>query len=127
MNKIYKSVWNESTGSWVAAPETARAAGGGGSSSGSAALTEPAQAPAWTWATLRPSCLSVCLALAASVTPAWAATPTAPVAPAANQLPTGGQVVAGQAQINTPNANTLNVTQSSHDRTRLWLVASISF
>ena len=74
MNHTYRLVWNQETQRYVPAPECAKGKG-----------KTKALAPAAV-------ILSTVLAL-----PAWAQT-SAP-APAANQLPTGGQVVSGSAHI----------------------------
>ena len=76
MNHIYRLVWNQEAQRYVPAPECAK---------GKGKAKTKALAPAAV-------ILSTVLAL-----PAWAQT-SAP-APAANQLPTGGQVVSGSAHI----------------------------
>jgi filamentous hemagglutinin family protein len=82
MNKIYRLVWNEFTGTWIAVAENVKACGKRASGVvlvGASILAAPA------------------LALAA---------------PASNALPTGGQVVAGQAAISQSGA-TMTINQSS--------------
>ena len=71
MNKTYRLVWNEITGAWVAVAEHVKARGKRSS--------------------------GVVLAATVLSAPAFAQSPAAPPAPTA--LPTGGQVVAGQAGI----------------------------
>ena len=81
MNHTYRLVWNQETQRYVPAPECAKGKGKSSAKSKTKALAPAAVI------------LSTVLAL-----PAWAQT-SAP-APAANQLPTGGQVVSGSAHIN---------------------------
>ncbi|AZG09120.1 filamentous hemagglutinin N-terminal domain-containing protein [Pigmentiphaga sp. H8] len=90
MNHTYRLVWNPSTQRYVPAPETAR---GRGKSKGRAgrALAVPAVAA-----------LGVVLSL-----PAYAQ------APAANALPTGGSVVAGQAGI-SQSGSRMTIQQGSN-------------
>ncbi|MEI8031703.1 MAG: filamentous hemagglutinin N-terminal domain-containing protein [Comamonadaceae bacterium] len=106
MNKSYRLIYNEITNTWVAAAETAK--GRGKRSSG-----------------------AVLLAAAAALmpllqTPAWAAPPNPAIssAPAPTQLPTGGQVVAGQANI-SQSAATLNVNQSSNRAAIDWATFNV--
>lgn len=93
MNRIYRIVWNEAQGAWVAVTEIAKGRGP------RAVLSARS---------LRRMGLA---ALAASGAAALAAPPT-PAAPAPTTLPTGGQVVAGQAGISQSGA-TLTVQQAS--------------
>ena len=89
MNKSYRLVYNEITNTWVAVAETVR--GRGKRTSGALLLVAA----------------GVMMPLVQA--PAWAGPPVAVVsAPAPTQLPTGGQVVAGQASLNQIAA-TLNV------------------
>ena len=80
MNHTYRLVWNQETQRYVPAPECAKGKGKSSAKSKTKALAPAAVI------------LSTVLAL-----PAWAQT-SAP-APAANQLPTGGQIVSGSAHI----------------------------
>ena len=80
MNHTYRLVWNQETQRYVPAPECAKGKGKSSAKSKTKALAPAAVI------------LSTVLAL-----PAWAQT-SAPV-PAANQLPTGGQIVSGSAHI----------------------------
>jgi trimeric autotransporter adhesin len=93
MNHNFHSIWNNATGTFVAAPENAKACGGASRSSRRGART-----PA-----LRMTTLALGLALAHG---AFAG------APVAVQLPNGGVVKAGSATIGT-SGNTLTVDQSS--------------
>ncbi|QGZ53775.1 ESPR domain-containing protein [Paraburkholderia acidiphila] len=45
MNKAYRSIWNESTGTWIAAPETAKSNTGNGSTARGASFN--VQAKGW--------------------------------------------------------------------------------
>ncbi|MBF0256614.1 MAG: filamentous hemagglutinin N-terminal domain-containing protein, partial [Gammaproteobacteria bacterium] len=104
MNKIYRLIWNRQLNLWVVASEIAR---GRGKSSGPVGQTPNPTAQqlgnsrsgAWL---LRPLCLSIALCLPGSLL----------AAPPANQLPTGGNVVAGSASISQSTA-VMNITQSS--------------
>ncbi|MEI6601682.1 MAG: filamentous hemagglutinin N-terminal domain-containing protein, partial [Comamonadaceae bacterium] len=99
MNKSYRLIYNEVTNTWVAVAETAKARG-------------------------KRAAGAVLLAAASSVlgtAPAYAAPPTPP---AATQLPTGGQVVAGQAGI-VQNAATLNVNQTSNRAAIDWATFNV--
>jgi fibronectin-binding autotransporter adhesin len=81
MNKVYRLVWNELAGVWVAVAEHVKVQG---------------------------QCISgIILASVAMVTSALGQT-----APAANTLPTGGQVVAGQAAI-TQSGATMTINQGT--------------
>lgn len=100
MNKTYRLAWNERTQCLVAVPEVARVRGKRG--------TGPA---------LQSACgLLLGLVAMASGAAGPGGAPTSPLAtPAAvapGQLPTGGQVVAGQATLQSGNL-ILNVNQSS--------------
>ncbi len=92
MNKRYRLIWNASTQTWVAAAETAR---GRGKRSSVCAVLASASAAG--------------IALLMVLPPFAAAAPP----PAPGQLPTGGQVVAGQAAI-SQSANTLTIDQGSN-------------
>lgn len=96
MNKIYRNVWNEITRTWVAVAEIVKAHGraGGvvGSPPGLGTLVKPL--------VLALACIGTALA-------------APPNPPASNQLPTGGNVVAGSAIISQAGS-TLNVTQTTN-------------
>ena len=108
MNRIHRVVWNEITATWVAVAEIAKGHGKGSATVGHVAC--PAVAPA-------SLCLPPLKELVASLAligvvmgtvlpaQAWAQV-------AANQLPTGGNVVAGTASI-TQNASVLNINQTT--------------
>lgn len=85
MNHIYRSIWNEALGAWVAVSELSR--GRCKSSSDRRQLLVTG--------------LLVC------TSPAWA-------------LPTGEQLMAGQASVSTPNANTLQINQASQKAVINW-------
>ncbi|MBU1364995.1 MAG: filamentous hemagglutinin N-terminal domain-containing protein [Gammaproteobacteria bacterium] len=93
MNKTFRSIWNEAIGAWVAVAEIARRRG--------KRSTMASRARSGLRATIRPLALAL-----AGIGLAHAAPP------AANQLPTGGQVVAGQAAISQAGA-TMNIIQTS--------------
>ena len=103
MNKQYRIVWNDSTQSWVAVSEIAKAHGkskGGQRGLGGRAIEF----------VLRP--LAMIMAL-------WGgATHASP--PAVHQLPTGGQVVGGQASIQPAGNAVLNVNQTSQSAVINW-------
>ena len=87
MNKTYRLIWNELSRAWVAVSEIAQARGK--RASGTVLL----------------AALGLVAVLPAST---FAQVPPAPTA-----LPTGGQVVAGQASIAPPANNALTITQTS--------------
>ncbi len=96
MNNIYRTLWNEATRSWVAVAEIVKIRGKAsgniaGGASGVTFLLKP---------------LAVALIMMGM---AHAAPPNPPIT---NQLPTGGNVVAGQAGINQAGA-VMNISQSS--------------
>ncbi|MEI6601531.1 MAG: filamentous hemagglutinin N-terminal domain-containing protein, partial [Comamonadaceae bacterium] len=106
MNKSYRLIYNEITNTWVAVAENVK--GRGKRASG-----------------------AVLLAAAGAVVPllqapVWAAPPVPAIAsaPAPTQLPTGGQVVAGQASINQ-NAATLNINQSTNRAAIDWATFNV--
>ncbi|MEI7613899.1 MAG: YDG domain-containing protein, partial [Betaproteobacteria bacterium] len=105
MNKSYRLIYNEITNTWVAVAETVR--GRGKRTSGALLLVAA----------------GVMMPLVQA--PAWAGPPGAVVsAPAPTQLPTGGQVVAGQASLNQIAA-TLNVNQSSNRAAIDWATFNV--
>ncbi len=95
MNHIYRLIWNCARKCWMVAPETSRARG--------------KSAPS-----LRRGLLAVALAGAF----------VAHAAPPATTLPTGGQVVAGQASVATSGA-TMNIQQASDKAILNWQSFSI--
>lgn len=94
MNRIYRLVWNEAQGAWVAVTEIARG-------HGPRALRSARR--------LRRMGLA---AFAAGTAAAAFAAPPVGTPPAANTVPTGGQVVAGQAGI-SQNGAVVTVQQGS--------------
>lgn len=104
MNNQYRIVWNDSTQTWMAVAETARSHGKSrGSRTGTAAHNLAL--------VLRP------LAMALAV---WCGLVHA-APPVATQLPTGGQVVAGQATISQAGQSAvLNVNQTSASAVINW-------
>ena len=99
MNKTHRLIWNDLTRTWVAVSEHTKARG----KRASGAL------------------LLAGLLLAAPIAPSLAAPPNPP---AANQLPTGGKVVAGQAGIAQSGA-TLNINQSSNRAAIDWATFNV--
>ncbi|ESK54024.1 hypothetical protein F990_02980, partial [Acinetobacter tjernbergiae DSM 14971 = CIP 107465] len=100
MNKVYKTVWNKSLGCWQVTSELTRSHSRGGQSSKVTGHVKETK----TWfQTLRLSLLSLAL-LPISL---WAGVSDV-------QLPTGGSVTVGSAQV-SQNNNTLNVHQNSQN------------
>ena len=91
MNKTYRLIWNETLNTWVAVAETVRSRGK--RSSGTLLLA----------------------AALSAVLPA----PTFAAPPAANQLPTGGQIVGGSGAIAQSSA-AMTVTQTSQRMIANW-------
>ncbi len=102
MNKIHRIVWNESTGTWTAVSEIAKAHGKPASSGLGRLISK--------LPTLRP--VLQALSLAGLVMLPYGVL-HAQMAPSPTQLPTGGQVVAGQAAISQSGA-VMNINQSSN-------------
>jgi len=103
MNKQYRIVWNESTATWVAVAEIARSHGKSqGAHTGIASRAVQL--------VLRP--IAMALALWGGLTYAGP--------PVATQLPTGGRVVGGQADIQPAGHAVLNVNQSSQSAVINW-------
>ena len=108
MNKIYRIVWNEVTATWVAVAEIAKSHSKRSGTVGH--VVDSATTPASL--TLPPlKALVASLALIGAVLPAPTFAQTTPVA--ANQLPTGGTVVAGTASI-TQNAAVMTINQTTN-------------
>ena len=102
MNKIYRVIWNEITCTFVAVAEIAKGRGKGHSIS-------PGGVATYRNFVFRPLVLAMAMfGLGAQASP-----------PAPGQLPTGGQVVAGQATISQNNAQ-MNVQQSSANAVVNW-------
>ena len=101
MNKTYRLIWNDFTHTWVAVSEIARARGK--RASGAVLLAAAGF-------------------IAVPPAPTFAAPPNPPVA---TQLPTGGQLVAGQATIAPRVNNTLTITQSSNRAAIDWQTFNI--
>ena len=102
MNKIYRVVWNEITATWVAVAEIAK---GHGKRSGTVGHVVDPAAASLTLPRLKT--LVASLALIGAIVPMQALAQVA-----ANQLPTGGNVVAGTAAI-TQNAAVMNINQTT--------------
>ena len=102
MNHIYRSIWNDSTQTYVAVSEAARAPGGAGSGGASGALHGAA---GFALKTLAAATLFACGTLALA-------------------NPTGGTVSAGSATINTSGSK-VTVTQGSQNAAINWQNFSI--
>ncbi|WP_150561946.1 filamentous hemagglutinin N-terminal domain-containing protein, partial [Pandoraea bronchicola] len=105
MNKIYRLIWSELVRAWVVVAETSRARG---KDKGSVVARIGA------FPLLRRRFIAKPLVVALSGAMVVHAAPPTPT-----QLPTGGQVAAGQATIST-NGNTMNVTQTSQNAVVNW-------
>ncbi|NVO06416.1 MAG: filamentous hemagglutinin N-terminal domain-containing protein, partial [Rhodoferax sp.] len=103
MNTFYRLVWNEAAHTAVAVMETARAHG---KHSHTVRAVTPGRRAA-----LRLTALLLALG---GLAPAWAG------APAPSRLPTGAQVVAGQATVTQPASAVLQVQQSSQAAVINW-------
>ena len=113
MNKIYRVLWNESSGTYVAVPENARVGGSGGAGSAVQGAVEMAsglgaKVGQALWALLQP--LVAALVSAGLVHAAG---------PAADQLPVGGQVAAGSVSIRQ-NQGVMDILQSSQRAAVNW-------
>jgi len=110
MNHIYRSVWNEALGAWVAVSEISKGQGKRSANRrknpmtannvGWASPTREYESERWAMPTLLTGLL-----LCSS--PSWA-------------LPTGDQLVAGQATVSNPNANVMQIDQSSQKAVVNW-------
>ncbi|MGL4858228.1 MAG: filamentous hemagglutinin N-terminal domain-containing protein, partial [Enterobacteriaceae bacterium] len=109
MNKIYRLIWSEVTRTWVAVAEIftihgKRSRGVAGQESAQGGICYPGRLRKLAWFILLQFLIDP-LALAA--------------APAPQELPTGGQVVSGQAAI-SQSAATMNIQQSSSSAVVNW-------
>ena len=125
MNHIFRSIWNVSTGTFEAAPETAKSAGKGSTPGRDGIVGDDAgcgashgrqrgggRDPAHKRFALRTVAISVMLAFNSSfATQAWA-------------NPTGGQVAAGSASI-AGGAGSMTITQTSQNAVLNWQSFSI--
>jgi len=110
MNHIYHSIWNEALGAWVAVSEISKGQGKRSANRrknpmtannvGWASPTRECESERWAMPTLLTGLL-----LCSS--PSWA-------------LPTGDQLVAGQATVSNPNANVMQIDQSSQKAVVNW-------
>jgi filamentous hemagglutinin family protein len=91
MNHIYRSLWNEALGAWIAVSEISKGQGKRSSN--------------------RRPLLAASLLLFSS---------------ANHALPTGEQLIAGQASVSTPNANTLQINQASQNAVINWQGFSVA-
>jgi filamentous hemagglutinin family protein len=101
MNHIYRSVWNEALGAWVAVSEISKGQGKRSANRRQQPATaNSVESERWAMPTLLTGLL-----LCSS--PSWA-------------LPTGDQLVAGQATVSNPNANVMQIDQSSQKAVVNW-------
>ena len=98
LNHTFRLVWSDSLSAYVPVPETVSARGKKSHSARS---------------------LSAALAIACLVGVALPAAAAPPTSPAANALPTGGQVTSGSATI-SQSGNTLNINQSTQKMIANW-------
>ncbi|MCW8808930.1 MAG: filamentous hemagglutinin N-terminal domain-containing protein, partial [Rhodanobacter sp.] len=128
MNHIYRLIWNHALGAMVPVAEIVRAKGGSGASQRSPArhrlaplsgalLLALGLLPGAALAAISTSTVQGGSTLTQSVTQAVVAPPTLP-------LPTGGQVVSGQASI-SQSGSTLTVNQGSQNTILNWQSFSI--
>ncbi len=113
MNNIYRVLWNEASGTYVAAPENARTGGASGASAVVQGAVEVAGAVSTKagqviWALLQP--VAAALVSAGLVHAAG---------PAPDQLPAGGQVAAGSVSIRQ-NLGVMDIVQSSQRAAVNW-------
>ena len=107
MNHIYHSIWNAALGAWVAVSEIATGQGKRSSNRRKKLMTA---SPSKDWLSCAPL-LATGLLLCSSA--AWA-------------LPTGEQLVAGQATVNTPSAGQMQIDQTSQQAIINWQGFSIA-
>lgn len=119
MNKTYRLIWSEITQSWVAVSELAKARSKRASGVCCAALPVTAAASTTRQSSrLQPAILAWAVACAVSPMLAFAADP------APTQLPTNGQVVAGQASI-SQNAAVMNINQGTNRAAIDWATFNV--
>ncbi|MDP3838948.1 MAG: ESPR-type extended signal peptide-containing protein, partial [Methylococcales bacterium] len=102
MNHIYQSIWNEAVGAWVAVSEISK---GQGKRSANRRQTPATASPLKDWQSSFSLPLATGLLLCSSAS--WA-------------LPTGDQLVAGQATVSNPNASTMQIDQTSQKAVVNW-------
>ena len=129
MNHIYRLIWNQALGALVPVAEITRAKGGCGASQRSPARHRLAPLSSALLLALGLAAPGSALALASVSTVQGGSTLTqsvtqAVVAPPVNPLPTGGQVVSGQATIGQ-SGNTLTINQGSQNTILNWQSFSI--
>ena len=109
MNHIYRSMWSESLATWIAVPEHTKGKAKN-SSKGNKSVEVMTASPSKDWQSCAPL-LATGLLLCSSA--AWA-------------LPTGEQLVAGQATVNTPSAGQMQIDQTSQQAIINWQGFSIA-
>jgi filamentous hemagglutinin family protein len=107
MNHIYRSIWNEALGAWVAVSEITKGQGKRSSNRRKHTMTA---SPLKDWQSFTPL-LATSLLLCTS---------------ASFALPTGDQLVAGQATVSNPAANQLQINQTSQQAIVNWQGFSIA-
>jgi filamentous hemagglutinin family protein len=113
MNKIYRSIWNEALNTWVAVSEIAKVSGKccanhrelKRNSSTKNKHSTNNQIQFTKLQSLNYKLIAIALLLSTS---------------SAFALPTGNQLVAGQATVSTPNANTMQIQQGSQNAVINW-------
>ncbi|MEI6707543.1 MAG: filamentous hemagglutinin N-terminal domain-containing protein [Methylococcales bacterium] len=109
MNHIYRSMWSESLATWIAVPEYTKGKAKN-LSKGNKSVEVMTVSPSKDWLSCSPL-LATSLLLCSSA--AWA-------------LPTGEQLVAGQAIVNTPSAGQMQIDQTSQQAIINWQGFSIA-
>jgi len=113
MNHIYHSIWNEALGAWIAVSEIAT--GQGKRSSNCRKLTTPTLK-------VKPFALSLSKGERLNLTAAILLLATT----TAHALPTGNELVAGQATVTTPTAGQMQINQASQNAVINWQGFSIN-
>ncbi len=107
MNHIYHSIWNDALGAWIAVSEIAS---GQGKRSSNRRKNPMTASPLKDWQSSTPL-LATSLLLFSSAS--WA-------------LPTGNELIAGQATVNTPSAGQMQIDQASQQAVINWQGFSIA-
>ncbi|MCX7066998.1 MAG: filamentous hemagglutinin N-terminal domain-containing protein [Methylococcales bacterium] len=105
MNHIYRSIWNEALSAWVAVSEITKGQGKRSSNRRKNITASPLK----DWQSLPLLATSLLLFSSAS----WA-------------LPTGNELIAGQATVNTPSAGQMQIDQASQQAVINWQGFSIA-
>ncbi len=105
MNHIYHSIWNDALGAWIAVSEIAS---GQGKRSSNRRKNPMTASPLKDWQSLPLLATSLLLFSSAS----WA-------------LPTGNELIAGQATVNTPSAGQMQIDQTSQQANKPLLTGKV--